>query len=166
MGEGGKKSSWTRQGARPNLHSLLEKCWWEGGGNYCYFQSWQLWLRTSPALKSLLTDGWLQVAVTCAVGAGRGPSGSQALREETHGCPVPMLGADSSVSAFPCASACDAARGTGVQQAGWCLQRGTRVCPVLRLCAKLPVVRVYSGMNLCFAVLCPSLYFPHFWIAV
>lgn len=114
MGEGRNKSSRVMQGARPNLPSPLDRCWWEAGGNYCYFQSWQLCLKASPGSKSLLTEGWLQVAVTCAVGAGRGPSGSQALCEETHGCPVPMLSADSSVSAFPC----DAARGPGVQQAG------------------------------------------------
>lgn len=173
MGEGGKKSSWMRQGARPNLHNLLERCWRGGGGwggwrgrNHCYFWSWQLCLRTSPGSKSLLTDGWLQVAVTCAVCAGREPSGSQALREGTSGCAVPVPSAESLVSAFPCTSPFDAAHGTGVQQAGWCLQLGTWVCPGLRLCVQLPVVQVCSGMNVCFTVLCPSLYFSHFWIAL
>lgn len=77
-----------------------------------------------------------------------------------------MTSADSSVSAFPCTSPCDAGHGTGVQQAGWCLQLGTWLCPGLRPCVKLPVVHVWSGMNLCFTVLCPSLYFSHFWIAL
>ena len=59
------------------------------------------------------------------------------------------------VDAFPHPSPCDAAWGTGVQQAGRSLQCKTACATSLR-----------SGVNLCFTLLCWSLYFSGFRIAV
>lgn len=156
-----KKSSRMRQGARPPQSSRKILA---GGWNYCYFQPWQLCLRTSPRSKFLLTDGWLQVTVTCAVGTGKVPSGPQALCEDTHWYSILTVSGNSLVSAFPCASVCDAA--PGVEQAGWSLQHGTWVCPRLCLSVKLPVVWVCSGMDLCFTLLCWLSYLFRFWVAV
>lgn len=90
--------------------------------------------------------------MTDVVCTGRGPSGSQALHEETVGCPISMLSANSSMPAFPCTSLCNAAHVTGVEQTGLSLQCGTQVCPGFHFCVKLSVVWVCSGMNLCFAI--------------
>lgn len=68
------------------------------------------------------------------------------------GCPIPILSANSSMPAFLCTSLCNAARVTAVQQTEQSLQCVPLVCPGFHFCVKLPVVWVFSGMNLCLAI--------------
>lgn len=73
-----------------------------------------------------------------------------------------MLSDDTSVSAFPCVSLCNAAYGTGIEQARWSVQRG----PGLSI--KLPMVQVRSGVNLSSSLLSLyiSLAFKQLWFFI